>query len=190
MGENIAYVRVSTVEQNEARQLESLKKYNIDNWYIEKVSGKDTNRPKLQEMLNYIREGDTVYIHDFSRLARSTKDLLDITDYITKEKKAHLVSSKENIDTSTSSGKLMLTMIAAINEFERENLLERQREGIAIAKEEGKYKGRSIKQIDDEQFNKAYADYSSRKINKTEFAKQLHISRPTLDKLLKDKGLQ
>ena len=84
----------------------------------------------------------------------------------------------------------MLTMIAAINEFERENLLERQREGIAIAKEEGKYKGRAVKKIDAEHFNKAYADYSSRKISKTELAKQLNISRPTLDKLLKDKGLQ
>ena len=190
MGEHIAYVRVSTVEQNEARQLESLKKYNIDQWFTEKVSGKDTNRPKLQEMLNYIRKGDTVYIHDFSRLARSTKDLLDITDYITKVKGAYLVSSKENIDSSTPGGKLMLTMIAAINEFERENLLERQREGIAIAKEEGKYKGRAVKQIDDKLFNKAYEDYNSRKINKTEFAKLLHVSRPTLDKLLKDKGLQ
>lgn len=190
MGEKIAYVRVSTVEQNESRQLESLKKYNIDKWFTEKVSGKNTNRPKLQEMLNYIREGDTVYIHDFSRLARSTKDLLELVDYITKEKKANLVSNKENLDSSTPTGKLMLTMIAAINEFERENLLEKQKEGIAVAKAEGKYKGRAVKQIDEEQFNKAYADYSSRKISKTELAKQLHISRPTLDKLLKDKGLQ
>ena len=190
MGEHIAYVRVSTVEQNEARQLEELKKYNIDKWFTEKVSGKNMNRPELQKMLDYIREGDTVYIHDFSRLARSTKDLLEIVEYITEEKKSHLVSSKENLDSSTPTGKLMLTMIAAINEFERENLLERQREGIAIAKEEGKYKGRAVKKIDAEHFNKAYADYSSRKISKTELAKQLNISRPTLDKLLKDKGLQ
>lgn len=190
MGEHIAYVRVSTVEQNESRQLESLKKYNIDKWFTEKVSGKNTNRPKLQEMLNYIREGDTVYVHDFSRLARSTKDLLDIVDYITKEKKAHLVSSKENIDSSTPGGELMLTMIGAINQFERQNLLERQREGIAIAKEEGKYKGRAVKQIDEDDFKKVYEEYGSRKINKTEMAKKLHISRPTLDKLLKEKGLQ
>lgn len=189
MGEKIAYVRVSTVEQNEVRQLESLKKFNIDKWFTEKVSGKNTNRPELQKMLDYIREGDTVYIHDFSRLARSTKDLLEIVDYITKDKKAHLVSSKENLDSSTPTGKLMLTMIAAINEFERENLLERQREGIAIAKEEGKYKGRAVKEIDEDKFRKAFADYSNRKINKTEFAKHLNISRPTLDKLLKDKGL-
>ncbi len=68
----IGYVRVSTVEQNEGRQIEGLKKYDIERWFIEKVSGKDTNRPKLQEMLEFAREGDTIYIHDFSRLARST----------------------------------------------------------------------------------------------------------------------
>lgn len=74
----VAYVRVSTVEQNEARQVEALKVHDIEKWYIEKVSAKDTNRPKLKEMLEYVREGDTIYIHDFSRLARSTKDLLGI----------------------------------------------------------------------------------------------------------------
>ena len=80
---NIAYIRVSTVEQNEARQVEALKKYNIEKWFIEKVSAKDTNRPKLKEMLEFARKGDTVYIHDFSRLARSTKDLLEITEIMT-----------------------------------------------------------------------------------------------------------
>lgn len=107
---------------------------------MEKVSGKDTNRPELQSMLDYIREGDTVYIHDFSRLARSTKDLLELVELFNK-KDISLVSTKENLDTSTPTGKLMLTMIAAINEFERLNLLEHQREGIAIAKKQGKYKG-------------------------------------------------
>ena len=190
MGEKIAYVRVSTVEQNEARQVEELKKHDINKWFKEKVSGKDTNRPELQKMLEYIREGDTVYVHDFSRLARSTKDLLEIVDFITKDKKATLISNKENLDSSSPTGKLMLTMIAAINEFERENLLERQREGIAVAKEQGKYKGRAVKEIDEDTFNKAYAEYTSRKINKTELAKKLNVSRPTLDKLLTEKGLQ
>lgn len=190
MGEKIAYVRVSTVEQNESRQVEALQKHGIDKWFKEKVSGKDTNRPELQKMLDYVRKGDTVYIHDFSRLARSTKDLLEIVEYITKTKEATLVSNKENLDTNTPTGKLMLTMIAAINEFERENLLERQREGIAIAKSEGKYKGRAVKQIDDKLFERLYEEYMNRKITKTELAKQLEVSRPTLDKLLKDKGLQ
>ena len=185
----VAYVRVSTVEQNEARQLEALKKHDIEKWYIEKVSGKDTNRPKLQEMLDYVREGDTVYIHDFSRLARSTKDLLEILEELTGKGVA-LVSNKENLDTSTSTGKLMLTVIAAINEFERQNLLERQKEGIEIAKREGKFKGGQVKQIDDAAFNAAYEKYKNRELNKTQFAAALKISRPTLDKLLKDKGLQ
>ena len=138
---NIAYVRVSSLDQNEERQLEGLKKYQIDKWFTEKISGKDTNRPQLKNLLDFVREGDTVYVHDFSRLARSTKDLLDIVEYLS-EKHVHLVSNKENIDSSTPSGKLMLTMIGAIAEFERTNLLERQREGIAIAKQNGVYKGR------------------------------------------------
>ena len=90
---NIAYVRVSTVLQNEARQVEALEKYGIERWYTEKISGKDTNRPKLQEMLEYVREGDTIHIHDLSRLARSTADLLVIVDLLTR-KGVHLVSNK------------------------------------------------------------------------------------------------
>ena len=184
---NLGYVRVSTVEQNDARQKEALAKYDINRWYEEKVSGKDANREKLKAMLDYCREGDTIYVHDFSRLARSTKDLLEIVDNLQK-KGVHLVSNKENLDTNTPTGKLMLTVIAAIAEFERQNLLERQREGIAIAKREGKYKGGQVKKIDDALFNKHYAEYKERKINKKELAAALNISRPTLDKLLKDKG--
>lgn len=138
------YVRVSTVEQNEARQLEDAAKYGIpkDNIFIEKMSGKDTNRPEFQRLLQTLKSGDTLYIHDFSRLARSTADLLRIVENL-NQRNVHLVSSKENLDSSTPTGKLLLTMIGAINEFERTNLLERQAEGIAIAKREGKYKGRA-----------------------------------------------
>ncbi len=185
---NIAYVRVSTVQQNEARQIEALEKYSIDKWFTEKVSGKDTNRPQLTAMLDYVREGDTVYIHDFSRLARNTKDLLDIAEQL-QNKNVTLVSNKENVDTGTPTGKLMLTMIGAIAEFERENILERQREGIEIAKREGKFKGGQPKKIDDDMFNKYYDQYKTRQITKAELARRLNISRPTLDKLLKDKGL-
>lgn len=178
---NIAYVRVSTIEQNEARQLEGLQKYNINKWFTEKVSAKDTNRPQLKAMLEFAREGDIIYIHDFSRLARSTKDLLDIVEQL-QAKGIHLVSNKENIDTSTPTGKLMLTMIGAINEFERQNLLERQKEGIAIAKREGKFKGRKEVQIKD--FEKYYKRYMNREINKVQLAKELKITRPTLDRLI------
>lgn len=184
---NIAYVRVSTVEQNDQRQIEALEKHNIEKWFTEKVSGKDTNRPKLQEMLDFAREGDTIYIHDFSRLARSTKDLLSIVETL-NNKGIHLISDKEHVDTSTPTGKLMLTMIGAISEFERQNLLERQREGIDIAKRQGKFKGGQVKKIDDDLFSKCLEDYNTRLINKKQFAERLHISRPTLDKLLKDKS--
>ena len=136
-----------------------------------------------------MREGDTVYIHDFSRLARNTVDLLKLVETI-QNKGVTLISNKEAVNTSTPNGKLMLTMIGAIAEFERENLLERQREGIAISKREGKYRGRQVKEIDENMFIKAYNRYKSREINKTQLAKELKISRPTLDKLLKDKNLK
>lgn len=181
----IAYVRVSTVEQNEARQVEALEKHGIDKWFTEKVSGKNMERPKLEAMLDYVREGDTVYIHDLSRLARSTKDLLEIVEQL-QSKGVELVSNKENIDTNTATGKLMLTMIAAIAEFERANLLERQREGIAIAKREGKFKGRKPVSISKETFLIQYYRYQKREINKGELAKIFDISRPTLDKLIKE----
>ncbi len=182
----IGYVRVSTVDQNEARQIEGLKKYEIEKWFTEKVSGKDMNRPELQAMLDFAREGDTIYVHDFSRLARSVSDLLKIVELL-KSKKIHLVSNKENIDTSTPTGKLMLTMIAAIYEFERTNTLERQREGIEIAKREHKYKGRKPVTITDEEFDAAYEKYKRREITKQQMAQILQISRNTLDKLLKSK---
>ena len=180
---NIAYVRVSTVEQNEERQLKALETYLIDEWFTEKVSAKDVNRPKLQEMIRYVRKGDTVYVLDFSRLARSTSDLLNIVKEI-EEKGAHIISLKENFDTSTPTGKLMMTMMAAIAEFERNNLLERQREGIAIAKAAGKYKGRN--KISVPNFKDYYDLYMQRKITKSGISKKLGISRPTVDRLIED----
>lgn len=179
----IAYVRVSSIDQNEARQVEALEKFGIEKWFCEKASGKDTNRPQFQQMLDFARENDVIYIHDFSRLARSTKDLLNIVEEFQKEG-IHLVSLKESIDTTTPTGKLMLTMIAAIAEFERANILERQREGIFIAKKNGKYKGR--KPFTSDKFEELYQQYNSREINKTEFARLLGTSRPTLDKLIRD----
>lgn len=179
---NVGYVRVSTIEQNEERQIEGLKKHGIDKWFTEKVSGKNTNRPKLQEMLDFVRDGDTVYIHDFSRLARSTKDLLDIIEFL-NQKNVHLVSNKENIDSSTPSGKLMLTVIGAIYEFERTNLLERQREGIEIAKKNGKYKGRKKIVVNQDEWDRLYDLYMKRKISKTQMCKEIGCSRPTFYKL-------
>lgn len=185
-GQNVAYIRVSTADQNDERQRAALKRYSIDEYFSEKVSAKDANRPQLQAMLQYVRKGDTVYVHDFSRLARSTADLLTIVKKL-QDKGVRLVSLKENLDTTTPTGKLLLTMIAAINEFERENLLERQREGIALAKQRGVYKGRRKIQLSDyPDFNALYSEYMSRKISKAEFARRLKLSRKTLDRLLSE----
>ena len=179
---NIAYVRVSTVDQNEARQLEGLKNYNIDKWFTEKVSAKDTNRPKLKEMIEYARESDTIFVWDFSRLSRSVKDLLEITEQL-QVKGVHLRSIKENLDTSTPTGKLMLTMIGAINEFERANLLERQREGIAIAKAEGRFKGR--KSIDyPANWEEVYLKWKSRELTGAKAMEMLGLKRNTFYKLV------
>lgn len=182
---NVAYVRVSTVDQNEERQIQALEKHNINKWFTEKVSGKDTNRPQLKALLDFAREGDTIFIHDLSRLGRNTADLLKITEQL-QEKGINLVSNKESIDTSTATGKLMFTMIAAIAEFERANLKERQREGIAIAQQKGKYKGRKEVSIDKTLFEEQIQRYYSREINKIQLAKILGISRPTLDKLIQE----
>lgn len=181
---NIAYVRVSSVDQNEARQVEALKKFKIEKWFSEKISGKNTDRPKFKEMMEFVREGDDVYIHEFSRLARSTKDLLEIIDTL-NEKGVHLHSNKENLDTSTPQGRMMVTVIGAINEFERALILERQREGIRIAKENGVYKGGHPKEIDKTLYADLLSKYQNRHITKAEFAKRLGVSRPTLDKIMK-----
>ena len=181
---NVAYVRVSTVEQNEARQVEALQKHGIEKWFTEKISAKSMERPQLQAMLDFVREGDTVYIHDFSRLARSTKDLLELVERL-QNKGVHLISNKENLDTNTPTGKLMLTMIAAINEFERQNLLDRQREGIAIAKRNGVYKGRKKVAIPDT-FPALYGRYSRRELNKGQLAEALHVTRPTLERMIRE----
>lgn len=183
IGKNIAYVRVSTLEQNEARQKEALLPYKIDKWFIEKASGKDIKRPQLQEMLEYIREDDTVYVEEFSRLGRSTADLLEIVNQI-ENAGAKFLSLKENFDTKTPAGKLQMTMMAAIAEFERAMILERQREGIAIAKRQGKYKGR--KRISIDNIGDYYQRYITRQASKVQLAKELKVSRNTLDRLFKN----
>ena len=181
---NIGYIRVSTIDQNEARQLEGLKKYNLDKIFIEKKSGKNTaERPKFMEMLEYAREDDTIYILDFSRISRSTADLLKLLEEL-EVRKIKLVSLKENLDTSTPTGKLMVTVIAAINQFLREITLENQREGIEIAKKEGKYKGR--KPIEKpENWNAVIEKYYQNFITAAEAMKELNLKKTAFYNFLK-----
>ena len=178
----IGYIRVSSKDQNEARQVAALEPFNIDKWFIEKISGKNTNRPEFQSMMNYVSAGDIIYINDFSRLSRSVTDLLNIIAELEK-RQIGLISLKENLDTSTATGKLMLKMIAAINEFERANLLERQIEGIKIAKEKGIYKGRKpiLKPFN---WNDVYAQYQAKEITASEAMKKLNLKRNTFYKFV------
>lgn len=185
-GQRIAYIRVSAVDQNLESQKELLQKCEISKWFEEKISGKNTDRPQLQAMLEYVREGDTVYIKDLSRLARNTKDLLDIVEYLTNKGVA-LKSIKESIDTSSNFGKLMITFLAAIYEFERANLLERQRDGIAVAKQKGKYKGR--KKVDKPaNFSEVYQKWLNRQIKSVTAIRELNISEYAFYKFVKEEN--
>ena len=137
----IGYIRVSTEEQNTARQEVLLHKLGVDEIFIDKASGKSADRPELKRMMDYVRKGDTVIVESISRFARNTRDLLELVEQLTA-KEVEFVSKKEAIDKTTPTGKFMLTVFAAVAELEREYILQRQREGIAIAKKQGKYTGR------------------------------------------------
>lgn len=137
----IGYIRVSTEEQNTARQEVLLRDLGVDELFIDKASGKNVNRQELNRMLEYARKGDTVIVESISRFARNTRDLLELVERLTA-KDVEFVSKKKAIDTTTPTGKFMLTVFAAVAELEREYILQRQHEGIAIAKEQGKYTGR------------------------------------------------
>lgn len=182
---NVGYVRVSTAEQNTGRQFGDFEKAGIklDKVFEEKISGKDRERPKLQAMMDYVREGDKVYIESYSRLARNTRDLLNIIHEL-EEKKVTVVSLKENFDTSTSQGRLMLTFMQGIAQFERDLIKERQAEGIAIAKAQGKFaKPITPKPAD---WKDLYSQYKQRELTATALAKKLGISRSLLYKWIRE----
>lgn len=172
----VGYVRISTREQNTARQDILMEQLGVEEVYTDKLSGKNTERPELQKMMDFVRAGDMVVVESFSRFARNTHDLLDLIATL-KEKGVRFISQKETIDTDSPAGKLMLTIFGALAQFERETILERQAEGIAIAKAEGRMTGRPKKATDT--FEQVYQDYKDGKISVTKGAKKLGISRST-----------
>lgn len=179
----VGYIRVSTVEQNTERQKAIMEGLGVEKLYTEMLSGKNTDRPQLNAMLDFVREGDTVVVESYSRLARSTKDLLDLVEKL-NQKKVQFISQKENIDTSTPQGRLMFTMFAGLAQFERECLLQRQREGIEIAKQQGKYKGRPKKSL--ENFTELYASVKNEEISISKASKLLGVSRSTFYRKMKE----
>lgn len=181
----IGYARCSSADQNPARQEEWLKQQGCEKVFLDMLSGKDTNRPQLKAMLDYVREGDVLYVESISRLARSTRDLLKIVDQLT-EKKVQFYSQKESIDTTTPQGKFMLTVFAAMAELERDQIKQRQAEGIAIAKAKGVYKGRQKKYIDKYLFEELYKQWKKGDITQKYMCDKLHISRRTLYARIKE----
>lgn len=184
----LGYVRVSTIEQNETRQIEALKARNVERIYIDKQSGKDTNRPQYKEMIEFMRDGDIIITESISRIARKTKDLLDFIDTIT-EKNVGFVSLKENIDTDTATGKFMLTVFGAVSELEREYILSRQREGIEIAKDNGVYKGKPPMKIDEAAFAAAVAEWRAGAITAVEAMRRCDLKPNTFYRRVKERGL-
>ena len=182
----VGYVRVSTVEQTEERQIVELReKAGVEKFFVDKVSAKTAKRPKFEEMMNFLREGDELIVSEFSRLARSTKDLLQIVETLTA-KEVKVMSLKEQLDSSTPQGRFMLTIFGAIAEFERELLLQRQREGIQLARAAGKYKGRHEKKRPKD-FDFYKQAYYERTMTATAIAKHYKVSRPTVYKWLRQK---
>lgn len=180
----IGYVRVSSLEQNTIRQEVIMKELGAEEIFIDKLSGKDTNRSELQKMIAFARRGDTVIVESISRFARNTKDLLTLIDLLTA-KGVEFVSKKENIDTTTPTGKFMLTVFGAVAELEREYILQRQKEGIAIAKGQGKYTGR--KRIDNANFDAVYDKWQAKEITAVEAMKILNMRKSTFYRRINEK---
>ena len=178
----IGYVRVSTQEQNTIRQEVMMQQLGVEQLYIDKASGKNADRPELRRMLTYVRQGDTVIVESISRFARNTRDLLDLVEQLTA-KQVEFVSQKEAIDTTTPTGKFMLTIFGAVAELEREYILQRQKEGIAIAKKQGKYTGR--KPIERPEFKQVITLWQQEKITAAEAMKRLDMKPSTFYRKVK-----
>ncbi len=195
------YPRVSTEDQSrfghsldeqedKLKQLCSFKDYEIYKIYREEgVSAKDTNRPKFQEMMNFVRQGDVIYVTEWSRLSRSMNDLIKTVKTLS-DKGVTLISIKEGTcDMSTATGKLLMGFFALLAEFERDIIKEKQAEGIAEAKKLGKYTGRKPKVQDQEYLSNLIMLINTKQITVTDACRELQVSRPTMYKYIKSFSL-
>lgn len=173
---NIGYIRISSVEQNTARQEVLMQELGVKLIFIDRMSGKTRNRPELNRMLEFMREGDTVIVESISRFARNTRDLLELMEQL-QRKNVEFVSKKEAIDTTTPTGRFMLTVFGAVAELEREYILQRQQEGIAIAKRNGIYKGR--RPIERPEFDEVVSRWRRKELTATEAMKRLNMTKST-----------
>lgn len=181
----VGYVRVSSQGQNTSRQEVLMQELGVERIFIDKQSGKDTSRPELKKMMDFVREGDVVIVESISRFARCTRDLLELVEQLT-EKKVEFVSKKEALDTSTPSGRFVLTIFGAVAQLEREYLLQRQKEGIAIAKQDGKYKGR--KPLDRPELDSVVAIWRSGEITAVEAMRRLRMSKTTFYRIVRERN--
>lgn len=191
----VGYIRVSTIEQNEARQVESLKAEGVEKIYMDKQSGKDFERPEYIRMISELQEGDVVILHSLDRLGRNYDMIIEEWHRITKTIKAHIkVLDMSLLDTTAMDNELLsrflsdlvLQVLSFVAENERTNIRKRQAEGIAIAKAQGKYKGGKPKKIDEDLFNNNLVEFRKGKITKSQFASNIGVCRNTLDKLLRE----
>jgi DNA invertase Pin-like site-specific DNA recombinase len=188
----IGYARISTVDQNEARQMEALREDGVDRIYMDKKSGKDFNRPEYQKMISELHKGDVLVIHSIDRLGRNYEEIITEWRKITKEIEADIIvqdmpllNTSQNKDlTGTLIADIVLQLLSYVAQRERENIRQRQKEGIAIAKARGKYKGRAKKEIDKKLFEDTKARWQNGEITKIQFAEIIGVSRGTLYKIL------
>lgn len=188
----VGYVRVSSLDQNPERQLEELKAMQVEKIFMDKLSGKNVERPELQNMLNFVREGDTLVVHSLDRLARNLSDLLTMVQDLTgRGVSVRFLNERLDFDAGKEASpvaKLMLSMVGAFAKFERSMIKRRQAEGIALAKERGVYKGRQ-RSVTDEQIQEVRSMIDMG-VPLSKAVKKVGISRTTAYKYLNAQNLQ
>lgn len=180
----IGYARVSTADQNLDRQIDNLTAAGAERIYSEKITGTKADRPEFVSMMKGLRPGDTLIIDSFSRLSRSTKDLLETVEKL-QENQVHLVSLKESLDSSTAQGKLMLTMLAALSQFERDMIAERTVDGLKAARARGRMGGRP--KASDKKTAQALKLYDAQTLSIKEISEVTGLSTATINRRVRER---